>query len=429
MGIELLVLLGSMVVLICVGVPVFVAMGLAEAFYIIFYWPEVPLMVVAQMYVQGLNNYHFTAILFFFLAGEVMNCGGITDRLLAFSRACIGHIRGGLSHVNIVASMIFAGVSGSAMADASAIGSVIIPAMKREGYHGSYAAAVTAASSTIGPVIPPSVPLVLFGLFSLTSIGRLFIAGILPGLLMGLFLLVASYAISRRRAYPSTPWPGLRATVRAALAASLALAMPLIVVIGLVGGVATVSEVGAVAAAYGIVVSTLVYRTMTLSDLWRVACKVGLDGARVMIIVSVAGLFIWIVGNMGVAQSLADRIVSITTNPQVVLALMAFALLLAGTVLDPITLFVVFVPILVPTARTVGIDMIQMGVVSVLATLLGLITPPVGILVFVTSAQAGAPVFSVFREMIPFALALILLMAALILVPALTTGLPNLLMG
>src|SRR4030042_4226743 len=171
MIIELVVLFGVILVFIALGTPVFISMGLAEAAYIIAFWPKVPIMVVAQGFVQGLNSYSFSAIVFFFLAGEIMNAGGLTDRLLRFTRACIGHIPGGLSHVNILTSMVFAGVSGSAMADASAIGSIIIPAMKREGYPGSYSAAVTAASATIGPVIPPSIPLVLFGLFAMTSVG------------------------------------------------------------------------------------------------------------------------------------------------------------------------------------------------------------------------------------------------------------------
>jgi len=415
MIIELVLLFGVMLVFMALGTPVFISMALAEAAYIVAFWPKVPIMVVAQGFVQGLNNYSFTAIVFFFLAGEIMNAGGITDRLLRFTRACIGHIPGGLSHVNIMASMVFAGVSGSAMADASAIGSIIIPAMKREGYSGSYSAAVTAASATIGPVIPPSIPLVLFGLFAMTSVGRLFIAGIIPGILMGVFLLIASYFISRRRKYPATAWVGFGEVLRATMSSILALIMPLIVVVGLVGGVATVSEVGAIAAAYSLIVSMLVYQELKPGELWRVICKVSADSAKVLIIVSIAGLFIWIIGNMGVAKVLAVWIESLTSDPKLVLALMAVALLLGGMVLDPVTLFAVFVPIMVPTAA--------------LATMLGLLTPPVGMLVFLTSAQATAPVHHVFKELVPFLGALLLLLAALIIFPQLSLWLPGLLLG
>ncbi|NIS67660.1 MAG: TRAP transporter large permease subunit [Proteobacteria bacterium] len=424
---ELVVLFGVMLAFMALGIPVFISMALAEAAYVIAFWPKVPIMVVAQGFIQGLNNYHFAAIVFFFLAGEIMNAGGITDRLLRFTRACFGHIPGSLSHVNILASMVFAGVSGSAMADASAIGSIIIPAMKREGYSGAYSAAVTSASATIGPVIPPSIPLVLFGLFAMTSIGRLFIAGIIPGILMGVFLLIASYLISRARNYPATAWVGFVELLRATMSSILALIMPLIVVVGLVGGVATVSEVGAVAAAYAVIVSMFIYRELSLGKLWQVMCKVGSDGAKVLIIVSIAGLFIWIIGNMGVARLLAGWIGSLTSDPRLILALMAMALLIGGTVLDPVTLFAVFVPIMVPTAAVASINLTQLGVVAVLATMLGLITPPVGMLVFLTSAQATAPAHHVFKELIPFLGALLLLLVALIVFPQLSLWLPDLL--
>lgn len=424
---DLVVLFGVMLLFMALGTPVFISMALAEAAYIIAFWPKVPIMVVAQGFIQGLNNYHFAAIVFFFLAGEIMNAGGITDRLLRFTRACLGHIPGSLSHVNILASMVFAGVSGSSMADASAIGSIIIPAMKREGYSGAYSAAVTSASATIGPVIPPSIPMVLFGLFAMTPIGRLFIAGIIPGILMGVFLLIASYLISRARRYPAAAWVGFTELLRATMSSILALIMPLIVVVGLVGGVATVSEVGAVAAAYAMIVSMFIYRQLSLGKLWQVMCKVGADGAKVLIIVSIAGLFIWIIGNMGVAVVLAGWIGSLASDPRLVLALMAVALLIGGTVLDPVTLFAVFVPIMVPTAAVVSINLTQLGVVAVLATMLGLITPPVGMLVFLTSAQATAPAHHVFKELLPFLGALLLLLVALIMFPQLSLWLPELL--
>lgn len=429
MTVELVVLFGVMLIFMTLGTPVFISMVLAEAAYLITFWPKLPVMVIAQGFVQGLNNYHFAAIVFFFLAGEIMNAGGITDRLLRFTRACFGHIPGGLSHVNILASMVFAGVSGSAMADASAIGSIMVPAMKREGYSGAYSAAVTSASATIGPVIPPSIPLVLFGLFAMTPISRLFIAGIIPGILMGVFLLAASYIISRFRNYPATAWAGLGELLRATIGSILALIMPLIVVVGLVGGVATVSEVGAVAAAYALIVSLFFYRELSLRKLWQVLCKVGSDAAKVLIIVSIAGLFIWIIGNMGVARVLARWIGSLTSNPTLVLGLMAVALLIGGTVLDPVTLFAVFVPIMVPTATVVGIDLTQLGVIAVLSTMLGLVTPPVGMLVFLTAAQATAPAHHVFKELLPFIGALFLLLAALIVFPQLSLWLPDFLMG
>ncbi len=426
---ELLVLFGVLLLGLGLGIPVFLAMSGAAAAYTLVFWPKVPTFVVAQGFVQGLDSYNFAAIVFFFLVGEVMNTGGISQRLMRLARACVGHVRGGLSHVNILASMVFAGVSGSAAADAAAIGSVMIPAMKREGYPAAYAAAVTAASATIGPIIPPSIPLVVFGLFALTSIGKLFVAGVVPGLLMGVFLLVASYVISRRRGYPAADWAGWRELGQAAGSSLLALMMPIIVVVGLVGGVATVTEVGAVATVYAVLVSTLVYRELDLGGLWQSFIRAGADAAKVLAIISIAGLFIWIVGNMGLARALAGWVGGLTGDPLLVLAIFATVLLVAGTVLEPVTILVVLVPLMIPTALAVGIDLTQFGIVAVLATLLGLITPPVGFLIYLTAAQAGAQVHHEVRELVPFIAALVLLLAALVLFPPLTLWLPGLFFG
>ena len=210
--------------------------------------------------------------------------------------------------------------------------------MKKAGYPGSYAAAVTAASATIGPVIPPSIPLVVYGLFAMTSVGKLFVAGVIPGLLMGVFLLVVSFWVSRRRGYPARPWQGWRELAAAAGTSLSALLMPVIVIVGLVGGVATVTEVGALATLYAVLVSLLVYREMTIAELWQAVRRASINAAAVLIVISVAGLFIWIVGNMGVARVLAGGITALSTDPVVVLALFAVVLIVAGLVLEPVTI-------------------------------------------------------------------------------------------
>lgn len=426
---ELLVLFGVMLGLLAVGMPVFFAMALASCAYAIAFWPKMPAMVLGQSLVQGLDSYSFAAIAFFFLAGEIMNAGGISQRLLRLARAMIGHLRGGLSHVNVVASMVFAGVSGSAVADASAIGSVMIPAMKKERYPAAYAASVTAASATIGPMIPPSIPLVVYGLFAGVSIGQLFLAGVLPGLGMGLVLLVASVWISRRRGYPKASWQGYRELVRAAAASLFALAMPVIVVVGLVSGIATTTEIGAVAAVYAIIVSVVIYRELSLPALWQSLCRAGLDACKVLIVISIAGSFTWIIANMGLARAIADALVAIDAGPVMVLAIIAVLLLLLGTILEPVTLLVVVVPMLLPAALAVGIDLVQLGIVAVLATLIGLVTPPVGILIYLTAAQAEAPALQVVRESFPFLLALLVLLAGAVLLPGLSLWLPGTLMS
>jgi len=423
---ELAILFGVMLSTLLLGVPVFLAMAAASAVCTIAFWPKVPALVIGQGFVQGLDSYNFAAILFFCLAGEIMNAGGISERLMRLANACVGHIRGGLSHINVLVSMVFAGVSGSAVADAAGIGSILIPAMKKAGYPGSYAAAVTAASATIGPVIPPSIPLVVYGLFAMTSVGKLFVAGVIPGLLMGVFLLVVSFWVSRRRGYPARPWQGWRELAAAAGTSLSALLMPVIVIVGLVGGVATVTEVGALATLYAVLVSLLVYREMTIAELWQAVRRASINAAAVLIVISVAGLFIWIVGNMGVARVLAGGITALSTDPVVVLALFAVVLIVAGLVLEPVTILVVLVPLMVPAAREVGIDLVQFGLIAVLSTLIDLITPPVGFLIFLTAVQAESSALDVVRELAPFLAALLLLLAAIVLFPPLTLWLPGL---
>ena len=249
------------------------------------------------------------------------------------------------------------------------------------------------------------------------------------GILMGVFLLVASYVISRRRNYPASRWAGWREIIAAGSSSLLALVMPVLVVFGLVSGVATVTEIGAVAVVYAVVVSVFVYRELDLAGLWQAFIKAGSDAGKVLAIISIAGLFIWIVGNMGLARALAGWVGGQTGDPMLVLAIFAAVLLVAGTILEPVTILVVLVPLMIPTANAVGIDLTQFGVVAVLATLLGLITPPVGFLIFLTGAQAEARVLDVVRELVPFIIALLLLLATLVVFPALTTFLPNLLLG
>ncbi len=422
------VLLGGMVLLMLTGLPIFFGMALSVFAYWALFPGALPGFVIGQSFVQGIDSYSFAAIPFFFLAGEIMNAGGLSARLLRLAQALIGHVRGGLSHVNILANMVMAGVSGSAAADASAIGSVLVPAMKKEGYGAAYAAAVTASAATIGPMIPPSIPLVIYGLIAGASIGKLFLAGVVPGLLMGVFLLVASAIISSRRDYPKSTWGGWARVGRSLLESFAALLMPVLVVVGLVGGVATATEIGAFAVAYAIVVSMLVYRELDVATLWRVACKAAQDSCVVLVIASVAGAFTWIIANLGVGRVLAGAIGGLTTDPRAVLLIICVVLLIAGTVLEPVTTLLVLIPLFLPLCGQVGIDLVHFGIVTVLATLIGMCLPPVGFLIYLTAAQAQADVVAVARELVPFILALVLLLVALALLPGLALWLPAALM-
>ena len=410
---------------LALGAPVALAMAVAVGAYAAAFAPAMPDIVLIQTFMQGLDNTAFTAIPYFFLAGAIMNLGGMSARLMRLARASLGHMRGGLSHANVGASVVFAGVSGSAVADAAAVGSVMIPAMRRDGYPGAYAAAVTAASATIGLVIPPSIPMVIFGLFTGADIGALFLGGVLPGLAMGAFLIAASMLVARRRGYPRTPWAGWGELADALRGAALALAMPVLVVAGLTTGAATTSEIGAVAALYAALVSWAIHREATLADLWRACVGAAVDSARVLVIVAISGGFVWIIASLGVARDLAAAIEATGLRGTALLALVAVALLVLGTVLEPITLLVVVVPLLVPAALAGGIDLVHLGVVTVLASAIGLVTPPVGILLYVTAAQAEARATAVIAETLPFLAALILLLAVVVAVPALTLWLPG----
>lgn len=301
----------------------------------------------------------------------------------------------------------------------------MVPAMKHDGYPGAYAAAVTACSATIGLVIPPSIPMVVFGLFTGADIAHLFLAGILPGLLMGVFLLVASYWLAVQRGYPAFPWRGWKVLAGALAGASAALLLPVIVVAGLVLGLATTAEIGAVAAVYAALVSLVLYRDLTLPGLWRATVAAAADSARILIIIAVSGGFVWILSSLGVAREIAALISAAGLEGAALLLLVAVILLLLGMLLEPITLLIVVVPLLAPAVIAGGVDLVQFGVVAVLAASIGLVTPPVGILLYITAAQAGAGATAVIRESLPFLLALLLLLGLIAVVPALTLWLPG----
>lgn len=415
-----------MLILMCLGLPIFASMGVTCLIYALLF--NVPLMALAQSFITVLGSYDLLALPFFLLAGHLMNVGGMTTRLLNFSSSLIGHIKGGLSHVNILASMVFSGVSGSAIADASAIGSILIPAMKKQGYSVNYATAVTAASSSIGPIIPPSIPLVIYGLLTGTSIGKLFLAGAIPGFLMGIYLLIVSFIISRRRRYPSTPRAPLIQVVRTSKDAVAALLMPVIIIGGISLGIVTPTESGVLAVAYGLFIGMLLYKEVKPKDVFSAFCRSMLESSTVLIIVAVSGLFVWIIADMGLGTVLVHIFRSISSNKWVVLVILNIFLLLWGMVLDPLTAMFVLVPVFAPLATEVGINLIHFGVLVVINLGLALVTPPVGGVLFVTTAIGHADFEVVVKEMIPFFIALILVLLTCTFLPSLVLWLPDVLM-
>lgn len=422
-------LMGAFLGCLALGVPVFFAMGLASLSFILAMGGQVPFNVLASTLIQGIDSFAFLAIPFFFIAGELMNTGGITRRLLAFASALIGHVRGGLSHVAIVASMVFSGVSGSAVADASAIGGALIPAMKSQRYPPEYAAAVVAAASTMGPVIPPSIAFVVYALVTETSVGELFLAGALPGLLMGIWLLATASVIARRRGFPYSPRATMVRIVATLRDAAFALLMPVIILGGIVGGVVTPTEAGVIAVLYAALVGLFVHREMRWSDLWRVVRESTIASGLILLMVAASGTFSWLVANMAIGETLVQFFTSLTDSRWVMLVVINLFFLVWGLALEPPVALVTMVPLLVPLANAYQIDLVHLGVVVVLNLMIGQLTPPSGVITFLTAQIAQAPIAEVFREATPFMLALVVLLFVVTFVPAIALWLPGMLLG
>jgi tripartite ATP-independent transporter DctM subunit len=414
-------------VLLATGTPLFVLLGLAGwTFAALAGFPGI---VVPQRIALAANSFPLLVAPFFILMGNVMNAAGITVRIFAFARALTGWLRGGLCHANITASVIFAGMSGSAVADAGGLGVVEIKAMREAGYDAETAAAVTAASATIGPIIPPSLPMVIYGVMAETSIGGLFLGAVVPGLLMALALMVLVAGVARRRGLPREPFPGVRALARAAREALWAILAPVLLLAGMLGGVFTPTEAAAVAAFYALLVGLLVYREFRLSDLPRLVLDTLETTGVVMALVMTAALFAWCLSVSRLPQAVSAALVGGIGDPLLFLLLLNLVLLVVGCVMEAIAAILLLVPIFVPPALALGIDPVQLGVVFVLNLMIGTITPPVGVVLFVTANVARLPFETVARAVLPFLVPLLLVLLAITLVPALTTWLPGLLIG
>jgi len=418
------ILLAPILILMGLGLQIFLAMGISCLLFALIF--DIPLMVLPQSYIRGLATYDYLALPFYFLAGDLMGGGGITQKLVQFSQAFIGHIKGGLSHVTIVAEMIFSGVSGSAVGDASAIGSVLIPAMKKSGYPASYVAALNAATATLGPIIPPSIPMVVYGLIAQVSVGKLFVAGAIPGIIMGGYLLAVSFILSYRRGYPASRRATLREILRITLDAFPAIIMPAIILGGIVSGVVTPTEAGAIAVVYGLIVGGIVYKELNLKNLPRIFGEAMVNSAAILIIIATTGLFCWIIANMSLGDFLVKSFLSISTNKWVILGILNIFFLVWGCFFDPITALVIIVPILLPLVQQVGIDLTHFGLVVIMNLGIGMITPPVGILLYLCNSMAQAKLHETLKELIPFLVALLLALAVFTYVPSTVMWLPNL---
>jgi tripartite ATP-independent transporter DctM subunit len=424
MAITLLV--GSMLLLTAMGMPLVFSMLGASVFTLMLFRPEVPLTLVAQLFVSGVQHYPLLALAFFLLAGDLMNCGGITQRIVAFANALVGHIRGGLAQVNVLSSMLFAGISGSAVADTAALGTVLIPAMKRVGYSGAFAAAVTQTSAVVGPIIPPSIPMIIFAFLAEVSVGRMFVAGIVPGVLVGVGLMGMAYAISARRAYPREDHLDWHQVARTGRRAVLALLAPVLIVGGVLGGFFTATEAGAVAVAYCFIVGRVAFKELSWADCWAALVRSAVGTATVLVLLGAATVFSWIAADFQISRIIADAMFAISAEPWAFLLMLNVVLLVIGLFLEPIPAMVIMVPIFFPIAQQLGIDPTHFGIIFVVNVLIGLCTPPVGVLIYMSSAIAQEPPERVVVESLPFLAVLVAVLLLVTYVPLITLALPNL---
>jgi C4-dicarboxylate transporter DctM subunit len=385
--------------------------------------------IASETLLQGLfNSYTLLSIPLFILAADIMNTGSLADRLLRFSQAVVGRFRGGLGHVNVFSSLIFSGMSGSAIADAVGMGRIIINMMTKNGqYTPAYAAAITAASATIGPIIPPSIPMVLYALVSDTSIGFLFAAGILPGLLMGAMLMIMNATIATRRDFPRDEVVPIRAIPGVTFRAIPALLLPVILLGGIYGGIMTPTEAAAVAAAYALVVSVVVYRSVSAGQFYTTLLNSARSTAAVGILIAGALAFNYVITRQDVPANLASFIQQFDLSPIGFLLAINLLMLVLGCVLEGGAILLIIIPIFIPTAQALGIDMVHFGVVVVVNAMLGLITPPYGLLLFVVANITRQPVGNIVRELLPFLAALLVALAIITFVPDFVLFLPRLL--
>lgn len=409
------------------GAPIALAMIAAAVSYLAMTGQD--LALASEQIMQGLfNSFILLAVPLFIVAANIMNAGTISDRLLNFCVAAVGRFRGGLGHVNVVASLIFSGMSGSAIADAAGIGKIIIQMMTKDGrYPIGFAAAITAASATIGPVIPPSIPMVMYALVSDTSVGYLFLAGITPGLLMGGVLMVMVARISAKRGFAVEEPTPLRDMPRITMNAFPALMMPVILLFGIYGGATTPTEAAAVAATYAFVLAAVFYRAITISGTYEILSSSARASASVGLVIGGALIFNYIVASENIPNTVAALLRDLDMSPLAFLLMVNLLLLLLGCILDATTILLVIIPLFLPAARELGIDLVHFGVIVVVNTMIGLITPPYGILLFVINATTGAPMRDMIREIWPFMLVLIGALLTMTLVPGIVLWLPRLL--
>jgi len=420
----MIVFAGSFIVLLCISAPILVALGGCSLAYALL-MGNMPLTTLIQTTFGGLATFPLLAVPLFMLAGNLMNAGGITPVLVNFARTLLGHIRGGLGHATIFACAIFAAISGAAVATAVAIGVFMIPAMKKAGYDEDVAAALTSTASCMGPIIPPSIPFIIYGVTANVSIGALFLGGVFPGILLGLALMIYMSWVATNRNYPRDPRMPIKKILVAAWKALPAIFMPVLIMGGILSGMFTPTEAAGVAVVYAAVVGGFFYRQLTLKSLPDILLKAGLESGMVMMLIALSEPFAWIVAVDQIPQLVIEWLSNLTTSPFLILLLINLFLLILGIPLETAPALVIVTPVLAPIAASLGIDPVHIGVVICLNLVLGLITPPVGAVLFavcgITTISMDRLAKAIWK---PFIVALVVL-ALVTYLPWLSTFLPK----
>jgi C4-dicarboxylate transporter DctM subunit len=411
-------------IMLLLGVPIAFAMGLGSALALVI-TSDVSILLVGQRLFSGVNSFSLMAIPFFMLAGEFMDKGGISKRLVRFSQSLVGHITGGLGMVDIVTSVIFAGVSGSAAADTAAVGSILIPSMKKKGYPKGLAAVIQATAGSLGPIIPPSLTMIIYCSLTGISIGELFLSGIVPGLLIGAGVLVITYLYARKKGIRGEKRATFNEFVDSAKDAALALVMPVIIIGGIVGGIFTATEAGAVAVVYAFIIGFFVYKEFKLKDVPKIIIDAAGTTSMAMLIIAGAAIFSWLVAYSKFPAHVVGFLTSLTANPYLIMILLIGFLLVVGMFIETIAATIIVAPILMPVAAQYGIDPIQFALVMVITLVYAGVTPPVGGVLFITMGIAEAKMKDTLVYLAPYLLVVFAVLLLLVFFPKVSLFIPH----
>ena len=420
----IIMLIGGFLLLMVLGVPIAFALSISALFTCIVTGQFQPLAIFHRL-IGNASSYTLLAIAFFILAAKLMNTGGITRKIFRACSAWVGGIPGGLGHANVVASIVFSGMSGSAVADAGGLGQIEIDAMNKEGFDPDFSAAVTAASATIGPIIPPSIPMVVYGMMSDVDIGQLFIGGVTPGLLLAIATSILVFFMAKKRNYPVNKfsWKEVGKSTKEAF---LSLLTPVIIIGGIWTGIFSPTEAACIAATYAFILSVIVYHDLGWKDVAKALIETARDSAGILCIICGAASFSWLVTMLGITQAMSNALVSLTDNKYVMLFILNIAFLLIGMFMEALAAMTITLPFLIPLMGVYGIEPLHLGVVLVLNLMIGLCTPPVGTSLFICAKSAGITIEKMYKAILPFLVPLIIVLFLITYIPSLVTWLPSL---